>query len=69
MRKKFGVLAASLAVALVPYINSLESWPDAVTPVAIGALLGIVGGVVLAWYGESPNTPSAEVPDHTHDGE
>ena len=52
--KHFLVLVASIMVAVVPWGSSLNSWGDAVTVANIFPLLGIVGGVLLAWLGQSP---------------
>jgi len=51
------ILLASLAVALVPWFNALSTWGAALTTVNVGAFLGIVGGVLLAWLGKSPIPP------------
>ena len=48
------VLVASIMVAVVPWGSSLETWEDAVVVANIFPLLGIVGGVLLAWLGQSP---------------
>lgn len=53
----FLVLAASLLVAVSPWMMSLESFETATTPANLGALAGIVGGVLLAWLGKSPLKP------------
>ena len=52
--KNFLVLIASIMVAVVPWGSTLETWGDAITVANIFPLLGIVGGVLLAWLGQSP---------------
>lgn len=51
------LLIGSLLVALVPWLMSLNAWCDAVNPGSVGILAGIIGGVLLAWIGESPLPP------------
>jgi hypothetical protein len=48
------VLVASIMVAVVPWGSALPSWEDAVSVEQTFPLLGIVGGVLLAWLGQSP---------------
>lgn len=55
--KKFGVLLASLLVALAPWGQTLGSWESALTTSNLWPALGIVGGVILAWLSESPVRP------------
>lgn len=54
MRTSILILIASLLVALTPWFTLLDTWTAATTPGNIGALLGIIGGVILAWLGASP---------------
>jgi hypothetical protein len=48
------LLLASLAIALGPWIAALPSWGSALEPVTVAVGLPIIGGVVVAWLGESP---------------
>lgn len=52
--KSIIVLVASVMVAVVPWGSSLESWDAAAQTANIFPLIGIVGGVLLAWLGQSP---------------
>lgn len=43
----------AMLMALGPFFNTLKSWEALTLPINIGALLGIIGGVLFAWFGES----------------
>jgi hypothetical protein len=60
MKTSILILIASLLVALVPWFNALATWGAISTPVNVGAVLGIVGGVLLAWLGASPIPPKSK---------
>lgn len=55
--RKIVLLIGSLLIALGPWVLSLEAWCNAVTPQSVAVLFGIVGGVLVAWVGESPLRP------------
>jgi hypothetical protein len=48
------LLLASLVCGIGGWMITLPSWNAALTPVSIGGLLIILGGVVAAWLGKSP---------------
>lgn len=56
--KNFVSLAAALLVALAGWAASLQepiqNWASLVEPKYAFALAGILGGVLLAWIGDSP---------------
>jgi hypothetical protein len=52
--KGFLILFASWLVAIVPWGSSLSTWQDAITTGNLFPFLGITGGVILAWLGQSP---------------
>jgi len=56
MKVSIIILIASLLVALGGWMATLATWVDALTPIAFGGLIAIVGSVLLAWLGESPRT-------------
>jgi hypothetical protein len=57
MSRKLAVLLGSLMVAAAPWGMSLESLGAALEAPNLFALVGIVGGVLLAWLGDSPVRP------------
>ena len=52
--RKVATLFASLMIAIVPWMESLEGWDHAFHTDSLVVLLPIIGGVVLAWLGSSP---------------
>ena len=48
------LLIASLIAGIGGWMVTLSNWAAACTPVNVGGLLMIVGGVVAAWLGKSP---------------
>lgn len=60
--RRFGVLLASLAIALSPVIEQAEEWADLVTTAGAARVLMVSAGVLLAWMGESPRKPSSRAP-------
>jgi hypothetical protein len=66
------ILVASLLVALGSWGATFSSWAEVVRVSNVFGLLGIIGGVVLAWFGTSPlsggsNAKSKKVPTaHIH---
>lgn len=57
---KIIILIASLMIALGPWLYELDTFGQIATPSGVGALLGIIGGVLLAWLGESPRKPKLQ---------
>lgn len=57
--RKVVTLMASLMIAIVPWLESLESWDHAFHTDSMIVLLPIIGGVVLAWLGSSPRFPTS----------
>lgn len=58
--RKITTLVASLMIAIVPWLESLESgWSEAFTVDSMAVMLPIVGGVLLAWLGSSPRFPTS----------
>ena len=53
MRKVLGLLGA-LLVAIGPWGASLGSLSEILHPANLFPLAGIVGGVIVAWVGQSP---------------
>jgi hypothetical protein len=52
--KKVLLLFAAMAVAVVPWGSSLPSWQDALITTNFFPLVGILGGVLMSWLGQSP---------------
>ncbi len=59
MGTKMVVLAGSLMLAVGGWMAALPSWGDLWHPGTLAALLSTVGGVILAWLGQSPIRPKA----------
>ena len=51
------ILIASLLVGLGPWIQSADTWGSLFSTSNLGPGIGIVGGVLLAWVGRSPQKP------------
>ena len=56
--RKVVTLMASLMIAIVPWLESLESWEHAFHTDSLVIALPIIGGVILAWLGSSPRFPA-----------
>lgn len=54
MKLSIVLLVASLICGIGGWAVTLPSWTAAVTPVSIGGLLMVLGGVIAAWIGKSP---------------
>lgn len=52
--KSISILAAGLLIAVGPWMAAFDSWTQTVAVSNVGVLLGIIGGVFLAWSGKSP---------------
>ena len=59
MGTKIVILAGSLMLTVGGWMAALGSWADLLQPGTIAALLSTVGGVVMAWLGQSPIRPKA----------
>ena len=57
--RKIATLIASLMIAIVPWLESLGSWSEALNVGSMTVALPIVGGVLLAWLGSSPRFPTS----------
>lgn len=57
MNSSLLVLAASLFVALGGWGIGLNNWSQLCEVSNVFSLLGVIGGVVLAWLGKSPVKP------------
>ena len=56
MKLSYLLLFASLLMAVGGWGSSFQSWSEAAHPSHFFSLLGVVGGVILAWIGKSPIT-------------
>jgi hypothetical protein len=53
----YTVLAASLPIALASWGSGFDNWQQLKEIANVFSLLGVVGGVFLAWLGKSPIKP------------
>ena len=52
--KSYALLVGGLLVAIGPWLTAFSSWAEAIDVSNVGVVLGIGGGVFLAWLGKSP---------------
>lgn len=57
MKSSTWLLVASLAVGLGGWMITLANWSACTSPVNVGGLIMILGGIVAAWLGKSPIKP------------
>ena len=60
MKVSYTVLAASLLIALASWGSGFDNWEQLKEIANVFSLLGVVGGVFLAWLGKSPIKPKGE---------
>ena len=58
--KKLCMLVASLMVALASWGSSFETWQEMYDPQNAWVGIGIIGGVLVAWLGQSPIKPKQQ---------
>lgn len=58
MKTSIVILVCSLMIGIGPWTLAFDKWEEALLPQNVGALAGIVGGIVLAWLGASPIKPA-----------
>lgn len=60
MKTSIMVLIASLLVAIASWGSGFNNWAELKAIGNIFSLVGVIGGVVLAWLGQSPIKPSSK---------
>jgi uncharacterized membrane protein len=56
MLKSISWLIGSLLIAVSSWFYGLDSW-QSITPQSFSGLAGAIGGILIAWVGQSPIKP------------